>query len=458
MDRETGKRSIRPVCFLLMLLLGSSFLSAQNYSFDARKLALGGISNAGTGNIVFEMVPRRFGYYSIVIPFGLVQAWKDKDVFDPDKEEFDLVRIIDYVGNPFHYTYQRSRREGDFDFLRNVSDAELSRNLNDYRGFSPPENYLAEGLLAPNWGYTFKFLGRDNQSFQGFYVGAGPYLSLHTDLHFDPALLRIFASTQDVTVPNTSFFVTNNSSEQAAAAITGGYRAKFSLPGQSPLAGSERNGIYVAANYHYLWGLRYDSPDFGLNLETDQGGLITLVPRQTPLVIDQLTSTSGRGFALDFGVAVVLDHWEFGLGANGVANRIEWEKLKRKRFTLSNLLTEVGFADEHLPAPSGRLELNLPERYTGNIAYHADSWSALADVSHGFEKWSFHGGGEYRFSRIEFRGGGRFSKDRWEPAGGLGLNLTRSLSIDLAVFGNSANVNKERKLSGAVSVRINRGG
>jgi hypothetical protein len=157
-------------------------------------------------------------------------------------------------------------------------------------------------------------------------------------------------------------------------------------------------------------------------------------------------------------LGVILDRWEFGIGANGVANRIEWEELSRKQFTLSNLLTEINFADQHLPAPVGRLEVSLPERYAGNIAYHADSWSVLTDVSHGFEKWSFHGGGEYRFSWIEFRGGIRYSRKRWEPAGGVGLNLTRRLSIDLAVFGNNANVNRERKLSGAVSVRINPGG
>jgi len=276
--------------------LTSTCLFAQNYSFDSRKLALGGISNAGSSNIAFDLVPDRYDYGSIVIPFGLIQLFQDRDVFDPDKDDFDLVRIIDYAGNPLHYTFDRTKREAQVDFLKNIIDAGFNRDLNVYRGFTPPTHLLAEGLLAPSWGHTFKFLGNADTSFHGIYVGAAPYVSLRTDLHFDEGLVRILGSTQSVAVPaSTTFRVTDNSAEQGAVAITGGYRAKFALPGQASFGGSGRNGIYFAANYHYLWGLRYDSMDLALRIDTGPDGLVTLAPQQTPLIIDQLTSTSGRG-------------------------------------------------------------------------------------------------------------------------------------------------------------------
>ena len=39
---------------------------------------------------------------------------------------------------------------------------------------------FVEGLIAPNWGYTF-MLHEDDRGFQGIYVGAGPYIAVRAD-------------------------------------------------------------------------------------------------------------------------------------------------------------------------------------------------------------------------------------------------------------------------------------
>ncbi len=354
----------------------SSPLFAQNYSFDARNISLGGVSNIGSGNIVFKNIPQKFEYSSIVIPLGVMQIVQDMDVFNPDKEEFDLVRVIDYAGNPLHYTLDRSKGKGEFDFLDDLRNGEMSRDLNDYRGFTPPRTFLAEGLVAPSWGHTFKFLQRGNESFHGIYVGAGPYLSVSTDLDFDQRLIDILGSSSPVSIPQDSYRILNDSTGQAALAITGGYRLKLGASDWMGSSSSDRNGIYFAANYHYLRGFRYDALDFNVRIDTDSDGLISLpsvttsqillfltpellqqfppgvieqlspqevvelipelldqlppdlVDQLTPVVIEQLTSRSGRGFALDFGAGIVHDNWELGFGANGVGNRIKWEEFK----------------------------------------------------------------------------------------------------------------------------------
>ena len=132
--------------FLLFTVsLTSPRLNAQNYSWDARRVAMGGMTTVGSGNIAFEMISPQIdqgSYTSIVIPLGLIQVLSNLDTFDPDKPEFDLLRVTDYLGNPFHYTVDRNQREGDVDFVKNIIDAGFSRKLNVYRGFSPPTQFL----------------------------------------------------------------------------------------------------------------------------------------------------------------------------------------------------------------------------------------------------------------------------------------------------------------------------
>ena len=237
-----AKNVLRTLGLLVVLSVSSVSLCAQNYSFDARRISLGGIANAGKVNSVFEMNPKKAEYRSIVIPLGLSQVFRNTEVFDPDHVDFDLVRAIDYVANPLHLGFNRSQDEGQFDFLGDIRDAQLDRDLNSYRGFTPPAEFVAEGLIAPSWGRTFKFLNLGNNSSQGIYLGVGPYLSLGTDLRVDPGLIDILESDVDVTISATDFLVTNRSSEQLAMAITGGYRAKFGLSGQAVLGNQKQMG------------------------------------------------------------------------------------------------------------------------------------------------------------------------------------------------------------------------
>ncbi len=336
------------------------------------------------------------------------------------------------------------------DFIKNIIDSGFNQDLNVYRGFAPPEHLLAEGLIAPSWGYTFKFLRGPQQSFHGVYVGAGPYFSLKTDLRWDENLVRILGNSQPVAVPpNTTFRVSNSTAQQAAVAITGGYRAKFTIPSSF----SFRDGVYLGMNFNYLHGLRHDAGDLNLRIETDNAGLLTVTPSQVPFFLtDYRSATSGKGFSVDAGVALVQGGWEFGVGVNGIANRIEWDAARRKQFTLTGLSTGVDFTETALP--SSKIESKLPTRYVANLGRHHERWSTLIDYAYGFEKSSLHGGGEYRLGSVAIRGGAKLSRSDWNPTGGLGLNFTRRLGIDVAVFGTNANLETKREFSVAMSLRI----
>ena len=84
------------VAFIAVLLLvwTASSASAQNYTFDARRVALGGVG--GTPNLASKLVERQRRYRSIMIPVGLVKMLSDVRVFFPTRDDFDFSRAVEY--------------------------------------------------------------------------------------------------------------------------------------------------------------------------------------------------------------------------------------------------------------------------------------------------------------------------------------------------------------------------
>ncbi len=440
--------------WLLISIFLCGTAAAQNYGGDARKIGMGGIGYSGS--LAPKMTGEKRPYYSIVAPLGLIQLYQDRDRFNPDHESFDPLLALEYAANPLHYVFGRAPGGPRGRFVSDIVDGTVSRDLNTYRGFVPVNTLLAEGLAAPNWGKTFKiFKGKDG-GFHGFYVGAGPYLSEKTDLNIDRQLTDVFASTTPVSIPNRTFTVADVSSGQVALAVTGGYRGRIMWPGRSTAGKGNREGLYLGVHYNYLRGFLYQNADIRVRMDTDANGLLTIVPAVTPVVVDHLDSRSGSGFSIDMGVAAVIDRWEFGFGVNGIANRIDWRNLELKRYTLQSLVTGADFISQELPAPASKFRVELPVNYTGSGAFHLNAWTVVAEVSHGFQNISFHGGIERRLGAIDLRGGGRYSLNRWHPSGGIGLNLGQRVSVDVAAFGTTTNIERQLRPALAVSLRLNR--
>ena len=447
----TNSRTPILAALTLLATLGTSPAAAQNWSFDARRIALGGIGS--TENVASRMVEEDRRYRSIVIPLGLVQVLSDMDVFNPDSDRFDPVRAMELAASPLHYTIGRESNDPGSRFVADLVNAGISRDLNRYRGFTPSSSMVAEGLASPNWGKMFIVRGSRDGFFQGVYAGAGPYFSVRTEATLDPALIGILSANEDRYMPNTTFNIGNKTAEQVALAVTGGYRAKFAMAGST--GSTSRDGIYVSANYHYLRGFRYDDFDLGVRLDTDATGLLTIRPTTTPIAIDRLSSTDGQGFALDFGAALALGRWDFGFGASGVANRINWSSFERQRFVLSSIFDGGDFTESNLPASDLTRRVELPTTYSADGAYHADRWSVVSEYAHGFQGHNFRSGLEYRLENIELRGGARYSRDRWHPSVGAGINVTRGFGVDVAAFSTSANIERRRDTALAISLRFN---
>jgi hypothetical protein len=440
------------LCVCAVLVAGAA--EAQNWQFDARRIALG--NAGGAGDISSRVLAGQRDYRAIVLPIGLIQVLRNLNVFRPDSDEFDIIKSIEYASSPLHYIIGRDDTESDSgrQFVIDIRNATLSRDLNTYRGFELSNQPAAEGLASPNWGGTFNFI-RADATRHGIYIGAGPYLSMRTALDIDERIIQTLNSGTNVYFPNAQLQLGNATRGQAALALTGGYRAWFAAG-----SGAENDGVYAAFDYHYLRGLRYEDIDTRLRLDTDSGGLLTVVPLASPffappLLVSRTHATSGNGFAIDIGVGAAINGWEAGVGINGIANRIDWTGVRRRTHALGNVFIgqDVFVETPEVPAADVRVELPVDYRFHGG--YQSEGWSALAEYGHGFNGDSFHGGAEYRLGVVDLRGGGLYSRETWQPTAGVGLNFGPRVSLDVAVFGTSANAARERRTAIAASLRLN---
>lgn len=436
------------VLSVIAVLTTASTAPAQDWSFDARAIAMGGVGS--TGNLSTKMIDEQRDYTAIVLPFGLFQVFQDISIYDPNSSNFDPVRAIEYAASPVHFGLDRGKTSGgEALFVTDIRNATLSRDLTRYRGFVPANDLLAEGLVAPNFGGTIKLFKGARGSFQGIYVGGGPYLSVSTSSQFDAGLTGVLAT--GVNVPNALFPINNVNQGQMALAITGGYRARFAW-GSGIGSGTAREGLYVAANYNYLKGFQYEYDKMSITLRTAANGLLI---DASNILLDHQHASDGRGFAIDLGVGAVVDRWEVGFGANGLGNRIDWSGVQQTRYTLPSLTSGNSDFLTTSTAALGDTRVELPVDYRGNVAYYSDNWSAATEVGHGFGGTSFHGGLEHRLGPIELRGGVRYTFSRWNPTVGVGFDLSRRFAVDVAAYGTNANIERTRHTAIAVSLRIN---
>ena len=439
----------------LSLALAVSLLAvpparAQNWSFDARSIALGNVS--GGDNLASRMVDDQRFYRSIVVPLGLFQVLRDIDRFKPESDEFDLVRTIEYAASPLHLQFGRDQESvSGRNLFTDIRNATVSLDLADYRGYKLANQPVAEGLASPSWGVTIRLSGDRGGPFHGLFVGAGPYLAMRAAAAIDPRVVDILASEDPLRFPNTSYLLASDLQGQFAMAITGGYRGRFAID----VDGGERDGIYVAADYNYIHGFRYEQADASLRLDTNAAGLLTINPLlPTPLSIVRTSAESGTGFAIDAGVAVVVRGFEVGFGVNGIANRINWSGVEQTTYLLGNLFLGQDDFVESGPFPANDLRVELPKDYHVNAGYHADQYSVIGEYAHGFQGNTLRGGVEYRPGMIELRGGGVYSRELWNPTGGVGLNFSPKVGLDVALYSTTANAARERHAAVALSLRI----
>jgi hypothetical protein len=429
--------------FLIVMTAGSA---AAQVVMDARTAAMGG-GGSNTTNIAMKMVPPD-GRAEVVIPIplGLIQVFKGGfDKFKPSSDGFDPLLAVETAGSSMNYRFGADTGSTRAAFINDLVNGALNPDLTVYTGFKIPERYVSEGLLAPQFGTTLKFIKGEDR-FHGLYLGAGPYLSYRTEADVDTRLADVLGN--GARYPNASMSVLDESELQLAAAFTAGYRGRLPLSGGG--AGTGRDGIYLAYNFHYLKGFKYYGPDLDVRFNTNAAGNLTT--SALPFSMVNLEGGSGSGFASDVGVQIVRGHLQFGAGVNGIGNRITWSELTQATYTLPSLTAGFDFTKTPGTAPFPELLVKLPVVKTANVGFDWAGWSAIATATDGYNGKSFSGGLERQVGPLALRGGGRYSREHWNPTVGVGVGT--NVALDVALFGTHANFQDERQWALAASVRI----
>ena len=437
----------RVAVLLVLASLGRSDEAlSQHWIFDAREIALGAVGREGI--VSANMIEPERHDTSVVLPFGFLQIFREPAIYDPDSRDFDPVRAVEYASTPFHYIVGRTTSDSaGAVFVSDIRNAILNRDLSKYQGFAPVSGRLAETVRS-SIGYLFQGPKAEHRPSHGVYIGAGPYLSVETSGALDPRLSSVINGGADVR--NTEFAITDSDEAQVALALTAGYRARIPWPA-GVATGSTRDGLYVGANYNYIRGLLYENDGMNIRLTTDSAGLLV---DSSNILVQHGHASDGTGFALDLGLTAVLDRWELGVGANGVLNRIDWRGLDVTTYSLASLTSgNTDFIQTTTMVDVDR-RVVLPVEYQGIIRYDANVWSATIGVGHGFSGVGFHAGFERRLERLALRGGGHYRLSAWNPSGGVGFAFSPRLSLDVAVFGTNANVERKRQMGIAASVRV----
>lgn len=445
--RSLFGRLLPAVCLPLLLLPATA--GAQGWTFDARKIALGG---AGDGNLASGMVPPRRPYRVVVMPFGIARILGDKDKFDPGSTEFDPVLLVEDVANPLHLLLNHQSNPALQGFVNDIRNARLNRDLNAYRGFTPAETLNAEGLVDSTLGYTFKIGKRRGGGFQGIRIGAGPYIPVKSENSLDPELIALLGSTSPVVLRNTRLDLASRTRGQLGVAVAAGYRAHIPWPADSAYS-SPRDGLYIAADYDYIKGFAFADIDLAVRLDTDASGLITVLPNTTPIRFARQSATSGSGHAINLGAVAVAGPIEVGFGARGLGNTMTWNDVENVTYSLRSLTSGNSDFIESPTITVPQLTTEIPVEYRFHGAVHGTGLSVLGDLRTGFNGTSVHAGVEARTASVEVRGGLRYASDYWNPAVGVGLNLG-AVGIDVSLFTTTANIERRRDKGIAASLRF----
>lgn len=435
-----------PLLAVFAILLLPAVASAQGWVTDARVVAMGG-GSGNSPNIAKKMVPAATrAEFVIPLPLGLIQVFKGGlDKFKPSTDKFDPILAVETGGSILHYRFGADTEPDSprTAFVNDLINGTVNPDLTTYAGFDIQESYESEGLLAPQLGKTFKFK-KSASGFHGLYVGVGPYLSYRTEADVDPRLADLLGN--GTRYPSASMLVQDTSQAQVAGALTVGYRGRMPI---GPSSG-DRDGVYLAGNFHYLKGFKLYRPDLDVRFNTNAAGNLTA--SATPFNLVSVEAGSGTGFATDIGIQIVRGRVQGGVGVNGIGNRINWSDFTKATYTLPSLTAGFDFTKTPGTAPFTELRVKLPVVKTANIGFEGEGWGVTATGTDGYNGRTFSGGVERKVGSFWLRGGGRHSRDHWDPTAGFGIGTDKAL--DVALFGTHANFQDERQWALAASVRI----
>ena len=444
-------RSTLVGCWVVVLLVGAAEPARAQFSFDARRAGMGGVSLTRDGtlrryNPAYRAVPDHRGggraKLTIPIPLGLLQALKDSAAFDVHASYFNAVELVNKVLNPPLYLEVKKApipsNDVTFTVGRNALVVDLGKAQQlvptDEIGFGSSSRFLDLGITIHG-------------------VHAGVLAFLQEDVGFTLGdTLRDFLRKADSARVRTLYFVNVDGKGQGGFAPTLSYAGR--LAGGAP---DSDDGFYVGGALHYYFGVAYGRGTGTTGFRTGD----TLFAGSNPITpnVDALVYTSnsigtqfGHGVGGDIGFAYVAGPMELGVGVNDLGATLTWKDTQVRRLFYDTTSSSI---KDSIVLNHVESKTKLPVSYVANVAYRMGQGITLgADIVNNGRGTAEHVGAEVRFGPLAVRGGvARDTRKKVEFGTGGGLRFG-PFGLDVGFWTHSNSLSNTRGVTMGTSLSI----
>ena len=442
---------------LALLVLAPVRAAHAQFSFDARRYGMGGVSlsrdgNARRYNPAYRAVKNKNHVagapkFSIPVPFGLIQFFHDHPInqlghdpmFDPKSTAFNPVALMDVILNPpiFYELKKAPTPTNDVEFT--IGRNQLIVDLGASKVLIPEEDF---GL-----GTTSRLLDV-GAGFGGFNVGVMGFIQYDIAFTLDTTL-RSFLVNDSTARPNTNYFMNTDGTAQAGFAPTISYAGRLTHGQGGP---DTDDGFYLGGAVHYYMGATYGRANGPAGFTT---GNPVLAATPSPLLNGSLyTSTQafGTGVGGDVGVVWISGPFEVGAGVDDIGATLKWPHVKVQRFLYDTASNKI--VDSLLIADTTD-KSKLPITYIANAALHMTTGTTVGgDVINSGRGTIIHVGVEQRTGPLALRAGvSRDQRKKMQFGVGAGVRLG-PLGLDVGVFTHSNSLSTERAITMATAISI----
>jgi hypothetical protein len=441
---------------LAVLVLAPRTVRAQ-FSFDARRVGMGGVSLTRDGNVrrynpayrALKSRPEVTGApkFSIPIPLGLIDFIKDHPLnqltrdpmFNPESTAFNPVAIMDYIFNPpiFYEVRKSPTPTNDIEFT--IGKNAFIVDLGAAQVLIPEQEF---GL-----GSTSRLLDLGG-GFKGFNFGVMGFLQYEVGFTLDDSLRGVLVDADSVR-PSTPYAVIGDGIVQAGLAPTISYAGRV----VKGAGGDESDdGVYLGAALHYYLGATYGRG-------RGPAGFVTGNPvfgsSPTPMLDDTLYMSNkpfGKGFGGDVGIALVSGPFEVGVGVNDIGAELTWAdtKVQQIRYEAAGDSISTTLIQNHIETKT-----KLPITYIANAALRMGTGTTVGgDVVNSGRGTVIHVGVEQRNGPIALRAGvSRDQRKKMQFGWGAGFRMG-AIGLDIGFWTHSNSFAEQRAITMATSISI----
>jgi hypothetical protein len=446
------------VAVVLALLVLAPLRSARaQFSFDARRYGMGGVSLSRDGNA------RRFNpayralktnsqatgtpKFSIPVPIGLIKFLKDHPLnqlssdpmFDPKSTSFNPFELTNLIFNPpiFYEVRKSPTPTNNVEFT--IGKNQLIMNLGASRVLIPEQSF---GL-----GSTSRLFDAGAGS-GGFHFGVMGFLQYDVAFTLDSALRRALTDTVTGVRPGDTLSLLSDAVAQGGLAPTVSFAGRLTH-GADP---ATEDGLYLGGALHYYLGATFGRLTGPARILVGNPIFGTTPAAGVNDTLRTSNKANGRGVGGDVGLVWVSGPFEVGVGANDIGAEITWSDTKLQHVTYN---TTTGNLVTTLDTNHVETKTKLPITYIANAALRMGTGTTVGgDVVNSGRGTVIHVGVEQRTGPFAIRGGvSRDQRKKMQFGFGGGLRLG-PIGFDVGFFTHSNSLSTQRAITMATAISI----